>query len=73
VLAEKGTEQPRSLSVAFLKPVSGKNMLHEAIDVLRTTRENLDKVYGPCAASYKILDGVKGEGSLKEIQDFVAS
>lgn len=73
LLAEKGSEQPRSLSVAFLKPVTGKDLLAEAISAMRTIRENMDKVYGPCAKSYKTLNVLSGKGTLKEIQDFVGS
>ncbi|MBN2701187.1 MAG: type I-E CRISPR-associated protein Cas7/Cse4/CasC, partial [Methylothermaceae bacterium] len=49
VLCERGDTQPRSLSVAFLKPVTAgerDGMLNNAIAALEKTRENLDKVYG---------------------------
>jgi CRISPR system Cascade subunit CasC len=73
VLAEIGSEQPRSLAVAFLKPIRGKEsgMLDEAISALEFTRTNMDKVYGPCADSVKSLNAATGQGSLKEILDFV--
>ncbi|MDW7711431.1 MAG: type I-E CRISPR-associated protein Cas7/Cse4/CasC [Deferrisomatales bacterium] len=73
ILAEKGTRQPRSLSVAFLKPVTGQDMLGGAIKVLEDTRVNMDKVYGalsdvpPC-----VMNAATGEGSLAELLDFVA-
>jgi len=45
ILAEKGPRQPRSLSVAFLKPVKGDDMLQEAIAKLEDNRRRLDGVY----------------------------
>lgn len=46
-LAEKGSRQPRSLSLAFMKPVSdkGEGMLVNAVDALETMRNNMDMVY----------------------------
>lgn len=44
VLAEKGDRQPRSLSLAFARPVREGDMLNSAIAALTTMRENLDKV-----------------------------
>jgi len=45
ILAEKGPRQPRSLSIAFLKPVKGDDMLPEAIAKLEDKRRRLDGVY----------------------------
>lgn len=72
IRAEKGTRQPRSLSVAFLKPVSGQDVLAGAIATLEETSENMDKVYGalsdvpPC-----VVNAAKGEGSLADLLKFV--
>jgi CRISPR system Cascade subunit CasC len=74
ILAERGSQQPRSLSVAFLKPVDGyKNgMLANAIDALKKTREDMNKVYGISDdAAPALMDATKPEGSLKAILDFV--
>jgi len=73
ILAEKGDEQPRSLAVAFLKSVNGKDILFEAIKTLIETRANMDKVYGPCATSCKELNALSGQGTLDEILKFVES
>ncbi len=80
ILAEKGEIQPRSLSVAFIEPVKGSNILAESIKQLELTRNNLDGVYYgwenqkekianslPC----KKLNAVAGEGNLDEIITFV--
>jgi CRISPR system Cascade subunit CasC len=73
ILAEKGDQQPRSLSVAFLKPVDGRKdgMLPEAIATLTETRSNMDKVYGDCAGAHRIMDTLDPEkGTLQDIIAF---
>ncbi len=81
VLAEKGSQQPRTLAQAFLSPVkrqakdeSGKeqDFFAKAIEKLTTQRNNFNKVYGDCADASMQLDIGKGEGSLQEIVDFIA-
>lgn len=67
ILCEQGDQQPRSLSVAFLKPVRGSDMLNTGIDQLNKTMENMDKVYGSCADKRKSMNASTGEGSLAEI------
>lgn len=71
LLAEKGSQQPRSLSVAFLKAVRGNDPMQAAIEALERQRDNFDQVYGPCADEHKSLNAETGEGSLQEILDFV--
>jgi CRISPR system Cascade subunit CasC len=71
LLAEKGTQQPRSLSVSFLKPVQGQDVLNDAITELNKHCENFDKVYGACAESRKAMNALTGEGSLQEIVGFI--
>lgn len=82
ILAEKGDQQPRSLSVAFLRPVTGKHidpqtnkpfdgMLDEAIFSLQSTLKNMDEVYGACADGRSHMNALKPEGSLQAVIDFV--
>ncbi len=71
LLAEKGSQQPRSLSVSFLKAIRGNDPIRSAIEALEEQRDKFDKVYGKCADEHKALDADKGEGSLDEILDFV--
>ncbi|CBL44344.1 CRISPR-associated protein, CT1975 [gamma proteobacterium HdN1] len=71
-LAEKGAQQPRSLSLAFVKPVSGEDYAAEAIEVLERVRDNMDKVYGDCADKRNQFNTLAGEGSLKAMLEFVA-
>ncbi|ELQ6217247.1 type I-E CRISPR-associated protein Cas7/Cse4/CasC [Cronobacter dublinensis] len=72
-LAEKSTEQPRSLAAAFWEPVTGTDQLEEAVRRITTLRENMNNVYGgqqtPCA----VLHGVKGEGSVAQLLDFISA
>lgn len=69
VLAEKGDSQPRQLSVAFLKPVQGNDVMAASIDALESTRIGMNKVYGDDLPAAR-LDASKGEGSLGQIKQF---
>jgi len=71
VLAEKGDQQPRSLSLAYVKPINGSDMLGDAIGALNDKLEKMDKVYGPCADARKLINAETGEGSLAELIAFV--
>lgn len=88
VLAEKGNEQPRSLSVAFLKPVgSGQDqddLMRQAIESIHARRTGMDAMYGvQCADQRVSLDGnyldalpkdLRGQaGSLADLIAFVQS
>jgi len=69
VMAERGTQQPRQLSAAFLKPVDDEDMASAAIERLESLRDNMDKVYGRCADSRYVINVVEpGEG--KDINTF---
>lgn len=46
VLVEKGDEQPRSLSVSFLHPLSGNRLLIDAVKRLDDVRGEMNKAYG---------------------------
>jgi CRISPR system Cascade subunit CasC len=72
VLAEKGEQQPRSLSVAFLKPITGSNYGVDSVKALKEQQENMDKVYDKCADFRYSLNAITGEGTMKELLEFVA-
>ncbi|MFP2769930.1 type I-E CRISPR-associated protein Cas7/Cse4/CasC [Oceanisphaera sp. KMM 10153] len=72
VLAEKGDQQPRSLSVAFLKPIVGENQAEDAVQALQRQADNFDKVYGACADARYAVNAVEGEGSFEQLKAFVA-
>ena len=72
-MAEKGADQPRSLSLAYVKPVTGNDYASDAVDGLLQVRDNMDKVYGLCAESRCQFNVLSAEGSLVELLDFVAA
>jgi len=72
LLAEKGCQQPRSLSVAYLKSLQGDDLLGSAIKTLKDTRSKMDAVYGACSDASCEMDAYAGEGSLQQVLDFVA-
>jgi CRISPR system Cascade subunit CasC len=74
VLAEKGSQQPRSLSVAFLKPIDqrhSEDFASDAITALTEQQQRFDQVYGDCADSRYFLNAVTGDGKLVDLLDFV--
>jgi CRISPR system Cascade subunit CasC len=70
ILAERGNQQPRSLSVAFLNPVQGSNLLTDSISAIESQRDKMNKAYGPCADDRIIMNVEKDEGALQEIIAF---
>jgi len=62
VLAEKGDQQPRSLSVAFLKPITGSDYGTDAITALTKHLDNMDAVYGKCADARFFVNALDGSG-----------
>jgi CRISPR system Cascade subunit CasC len=76
VLAEKGDQQPRSLSVAFLKPVNKEHddYAAQAIKALSVQRDSFNTVYGACADSHYELNALplQTAGELSELLEFVS-
>jgi CRISPR system Cascade subunit CasC len=75
VLAEKGDRQPRSLSLAFMKPVAdgGEGMLANAISALETMRNNMDKVYyAEKSLPEKSINALTGQGDFQELCNWAA-
>jgi len=69
VLCEKGDQQPRSLSVAFLKPIGGSDLLNYSIEALMRTRQKMDAVYGDGIENPAVMNALTGEGSLQQVID----
>lgn len=72
ILAEKGDQQPRSLSVSFLSPVTDTGYLDQAIERLEETVEQMDRAYGDNADERATMNVPGGEGTLADVLDFVA-
>lgn len=70
MLAEKGSQQPRSLSLAFVKPIAGDDVIGESIKALNDKLEKMDKVYDKCADDRKSFNAETGEGTLAELIAF---
>ncbi|MFA6037410.1 MAG: type I-E CRISPR-associated protein Cas7/Cse4/CasC [Legionellales bacterium] len=73
MLVEKGNYQPRSLSVAFLKPVKEKALLDQSITDFETHRNNIDKIYGACYDASQKLNTLTGEGDFKKLAAFATA
>ncbi|RMF17012.1 MAG: type I-E CRISPR-associated protein Cas7/Cse4/CasC [Candidatus Dadabacteria bacterium] len=74
ILCEKGDAQPRSLAVAFLKPVEavGGGLLSNAIDALEEERQRLDAAYGDGDADAVVMNAQAGAGYLADIVTYAA-
>jgi CRISPR system Cascade subunit CasC len=70
-LAEKGAQQPRSLALAFLKPVDGSDYAVEAATRLVDMREQFERAYGPSADASYTMDVLGGQGTLSDLLDFI--
>jgi len=74
VLAEKGDQQPRSLSVAYLKPINhreNEDFIADSITAIIKQKDSFDKVYGACADTRYELNAPKEQGTLVDLLDFV--
>ncbi len=74
VLAEKGDQQPRSLSVAYLKPINrhdNEDFIADAVNAIIEQKDSFDAVYGACADSRYELNVSQRQGKLDELLDFV--
>ncbi|MXX94158.1 MAG: type I-E CRISPR-associated protein Cas7/Cse4/CasC [Gammaproteobacteria bacterium] len=73
VLAEKGTEQPRSLAAAFLKPIRGQNQFVESVRALESFRDQLSDTYGDSSTSSYTMNIEDKKSSLKDLIEFSVS
>lgn len=76
VLAEKGNQQPRSLSVAFLKPINQRendDYSRDSIKALLGQQKNFDQVYGDCAEKRYHINVPEAQGTMAELLNFVGA
>jgi CRISPR system Cascade subunit CasC len=71
MLAEKGAQQPRTLGLAFVKPVTGEDVLGAAVAHLEEKRANMEAVYGRCADDYRTFNVEAKSGTLADLIAFV--
>lgn len=71
-LAEKGTDQPRSLAAAYYNAINGSDQLSVAVDRIDALRKNMNRVYGQQtdSESFNVADA---QGSMAEVLDFVCA
>ena len=60
------TKQPCLLSVAFLKPVSGSDILSQSIEALEQTRQKMDAVLWRWGGAYRQAERCHWEGCCRE-------
>jgi CRISPR system Cascade subunit CasC len=74
IMIESGSQQPRSLHTAFLKPVKPTNQEgvdEVAIKTLEETRKNMNTVYGACADADITLNAKTATGTFDALQEFI--
>lgn len=71
-MAEKGTDQPRSLAAAFYNPINGTNQLEVAVKRISDLREKMNTVYEQQTASAS-FDVMQQKGSINEVLDFICA
>jgi len=71
IRAEVGSQQPRSLATAFLKPVAAKDLLKASIQELRSTTAKIERAYGASVDDWREMDLIDERGTLAEIKAFV--
>jgi len=69
LLAENGSQQPRTLAGAFARPVGGNDLMEDSIKALDTFRANMEAAYGPAADAAAVMH-VGSKGALADIVAF---
>lgn len=69
---EKGSQQPRQLSAAYLKPVRGEDLLTASVDAIEQLALSMTKAYGPCFDCDATMNVPAGKGSLAALLAFAA-
>jgi len=70
ILAEKGSDQPRTLAGAFAKAIPEKLAMEDSQKRLMDQRSAFAKAYGEGDAAFAVMDVANGEGSLADIVAF---
>ncbi len=71
--AEAGDVQPRSLAAAFLRPVSGDDLMVASVEALEAMAAKFDQAYGPQAAACSVMHVDAGAGDLQTVRAFVGA
>ncbi|WP_299362681.1 type I-E CRISPR-associated protein Cas7/Cse4/CasC [uncultured Paracoccus sp.] len=73
ILVEMGSQAPRDLTGAFLKPVQGEDLLAASAAALEAMRRRIDAAYDSAPAREAVMDVAAGRGSLGDIAGLAAS
>lgn len=73
VRVEVGSSQPRDLTGAFFKAVSGEDLMEASVRSLEKTAEYIDKAYEVDCGDSKVMWVSRGTGSLSDLTDHVES
>lgn len=71
-LAEKGDRQPRSLSMAFLKPIDSNDLGRDAVTALEAACAGIDAVYGEHERRYA-FNTLKPDGQFAQFLRFASA
>ncbi|MDE0097277.1 MAG: type I-E CRISPR-associated protein Cas7/Cse4/CasC [Gammaproteobacteria bacterium] len=72
IRAESGSQQPRSLASAFLKPVTGDDLMGASVLALEEMAGKFDQAYGPQSDSHVTMNVAEAQGDLVAIKSFVS-
>lgn len=72
VYAESSDDAPRSLALAFMKPLTSCDLLEEGVKVLEATRDKLNRAYGQKADRDYCFNPMTEQGNLAELVSFAA-
>ena len=72
IRAESGPQQPRSLAAAFLKPVTGEDLMAASVQALEEMLDNLTAAYGQHVDEQAVMCVGGGQGNMFDIRDFVS-
>lgn len=72
IRVERGPQQPRDLTGAFFRPVSGGDLLAASVVALEATAAQIDRAYGASSDDHRVMNVPAGQGTLDEIAGFAA-
>lgn len=73
LLVELGDQQPRSLASAFLRPVTGDDLVGASREAMLGLADRFEQTYGPARDAVEVLDVSAPQGSLASLKSFAAS
>jgi CRISPR system Cascade subunit CasC len=70
VRAEMGSDQPRDLTGAFFKPVTGESLIADSVSALESMATKIDRAYGLAELKSAKMNVEEGTGSLQTVITF---